>query len=178
MQSWESKHTGKGLYFTIFFFFSIIFFIVIILRSAKKCGVTNFDELLQLSLISIPLFMLWIWSFSKFIFHKIIPVRISFNELGNELIFEFSNHKIFQFPTNEISFTFFEYENYDVLIFNKIIHSTRGHLIHKEWISMVGMDSKLGWNRDDLKSLSTYLNSISIKNHLQKDKSFLIRIIQ
>jgi hypothetical protein len=178
MKYWVTKNTGKGFYLLIFTLLSIMGLISMILYGDRKNHDKNIEDLLFTFLAFSPLLIGWIFIFSKFIFKKRIPVKITYDNKTFEFEFYFSNGTRHRLSQNEISYTYFEYKRYNVLIFNKKVHSKRGHIINKELISLVGLNYKFGWEKQILDNISKYLNEIGIDYFKTNDKSFIMRIIQ
>lgn len=174
--NWETKHTGKGLNLIIFIVFSLIGLIFFVLHGSRNEPNRDIKNLAFTFLIFSPLLLLWILGFVKFIYKKKIPIRIE--SLENGFVFHFNKIKNLTLHINDFSYTFHSYNRYNVLVINKRLTSKKGHIIDKEYFSIVVMDFGTGWKKEIIQEIASFLEKAGVHYYNKQDKSFLLRIIE
>lgn len=177
MKHWKIKHTDKLIFFVLIILVSLLIFGAIVLRGQIKTGGTFRENAMYIS-IGFSLFILaWALTFPRLVLKKKIPLQIDISDDNDMIVLGFRKNKKITMNLNEISFSIFNYNYYSVLVFHKKIISTKGHLIYKEYLNIVGLKYGFGWKTKTIKEISDCLDSLNVQRQNEKDKGFLNRIL-
>lgn len=177
MNSWKINYTNRIIYFAILLIVSFFVFSVLVIRGQREIGGTFSDSLFYMAIGFSPFILAWLLTFPRSVLQKKIPIKIDYNDESEKIILWFSGNKKISLSKSEVAYSLFNYNNYSILVFYKNIKSTKGHIITKEFMNIVGLKYGPGWKPNVLIEIKDFFNSRCIQEYNGKDKSFLNRIL-
>ncbi len=172
---WEVKYTGKGLNLFIFILLSVMFVLLLILYYQYRDSTLSIRRFGLALLFLSPILIVWILFFAKYIFKKLIPTKI---ECFNDDVKFYFGAKSITFKIDSLSYDFYEYRFYNVLVVSKMMETRRGDLIHKEFMSIVGLKYGNSWSMSMVKEVAQYFNLCQVERSNKKDIGFFRRIFE
>lgn len=139
MQEWKIKFTGKLVYLLIFTFFCAAIVLLYAGYMSFRFGGTIIGNLIGLSFIGFLFIFAWLFTFPALILRKKIPNKINLNNQEKYIELHFRRKKTIKIHFENLAYNANHYASHSTLNFYYVHKSTRGHVLYKRVISLIGL---------------------------------------
>ena len=120
----------------------------------------------------------WLTTVPGFVLRKKIPNEIEVDLSKATISILYSSKKSTRVHKDNLAFCFHEHDHYGVLVFYTKMKASRGHMIYKENLAVIGLKVGVGWKMNVLKEISQTLQEAEFEEKYDVDKDFFTRLIE
>lgn len=162
----EVKSTGKAFLLLFSYFILLIIYMVIINRLTAREGGDFYEHFLVFLLMFLPLSIAAMYLPLVWINKKKIPRSVEIDKANNFIEICFFKKTPLKYELNDIAYHKINNDFVYILILYKKVIATRGHTIHKQFMSIAGTNVPIAWKEKDLIELTAFLDEAGVEHHI------------